>query len=250
MTDSSQGDGWWLAPDGKWYPPLDPTVPIDSAVRPKKRRITAVLLTSIVVLLGAAVAAYFVNGQNVPGFGSETAYASFALVDLTDENPLPSTIIIEMTRGPVEIFASQPQLTPIKFDIENSEQAQFTLTDARKEFQPGTTCNLIVEQVTTSAEFQVIVEDDQVSVRNFDGETVALCGRRNPVGEARLAAEIAAEEARLAAEIAAEIAAEEARLAAEIAAVKAERDAFCVRVRNSGETLVGPDGSGLFWYNC
>jgi hypothetical protein len=24
MSDSSQGDGWWLASDGKWYPPADP----------------------------------------------------------------------------------------------------------------------------------------------------------------------------------------------------------------------------------
>ena len=26
MSDTSQGDGWWLASDGKWYPPQTPVV--------------------------------------------------------------------------------------------------------------------------------------------------------------------------------------------------------------------------------
>jgi hypothetical protein len=27
MSDTSQGAGWWLASDGKWYPPENPVVP-------------------------------------------------------------------------------------------------------------------------------------------------------------------------------------------------------------------------------
>lgn len=28
MSDRSQGEGWWLASDGKWYPPQPPTAPV------------------------------------------------------------------------------------------------------------------------------------------------------------------------------------------------------------------------------
>ena len=196
MTDSSQGDGWWLAPDGKWYPPLDPNVVTEPPARSKKRRVTFVLLVSIVVLVGAAVAAYFVNGQTVPGFGSETGHVSFELVDSTDENPATS-IIVEMTRGPVETFASQSPLTPIQFEIGSSGQTQFTFTDAGKEFQPGSTCTLN-HSGSESTELQVIVADDRVSVRNDGGVTLIRCARQNPVEEARVAAEEAEREAFLA----------------------------------------------------
>ena len=39
MSDSSQGPGWWMDTDGKWYPPrpdgeapLPPTEPVDDLV--------------------------------------------------------------------------------------------------------------------------------------------------------------------------------------------------------------------------
>ncbi len=28
MSDRSQGEGWWLASDGKWYPPQPPAAPV------------------------------------------------------------------------------------------------------------------------------------------------------------------------------------------------------------------------------
>ncbi|MCX6509539.1 MAG: DUF4190 domain-containing protein [Actinobacteria bacterium] len=31
MSDSSQGPGWWMAADGKWYPPAPPAPPVPPA---------------------------------------------------------------------------------------------------------------------------------------------------------------------------------------------------------------------------
>jgi hypothetical protein len=28
MSDRSRGEGWWLASDGKWYPPRPPAPPV------------------------------------------------------------------------------------------------------------------------------------------------------------------------------------------------------------------------------
>jgi len=30
VSDQSQGPGWWLASDGKWYPPAEPTAPVEA----------------------------------------------------------------------------------------------------------------------------------------------------------------------------------------------------------------------------
>ncbi len=34
MSDTSQGDGWWLASDGKWYPPPRPDLPARAPITP------------------------------------------------------------------------------------------------------------------------------------------------------------------------------------------------------------------------
>lgn len=66
MSDTSQGDGWWQASDGKWYPPEQaagaaPPPPPGGGVQyaepeKKKRRTWLWVLIAVVVLLGGCVA--------------------------------------------------------------------------------------------------------------------------------------------------------------------------------------------------
>lgn len=53
MSDTSQGEGWWIASDGKWYPPQ----PAGSG-KPKKKFYTRVwfwLLVIVVLFLGGCI---------------------------------------------------------------------------------------------------------------------------------------------------------------------------------------------------
>ena len=43
MSDKSEGPGWWIASDGKWYPPeLHPTVRVDSTTEPSMQGLDGV----------------------------------------------------------------------------------------------------------------------------------------------------------------------------------------------------------------
>jgi hypothetical protein len=43
MSDKSEGPGWWIASDGKWYPPeLHPSVRVDSTTQPSMQGLDGV----------------------------------------------------------------------------------------------------------------------------------------------------------------------------------------------------------------
>lgn len=56
MSDVSQGPGWWLASDGKWYSPQQPPGPVPTNVIPEGRTLggSAVPLSNPVSVPGAA----------------------------------------------------------------------------------------------------------------------------------------------------------------------------------------------------
>ncbi len=68
MSDTSQGEGWWLAADGKWYPPQPaapvaapppPTAAAPAPANPKKKiykRVWFWLVMAVVVLFGGCIA--------------------------------------------------------------------------------------------------------------------------------------------------------------------------------------------------
>lgn len=56
MSDVSQGPGWWLASDGKWYPPQPPAPP---AAKPKKaiyKRVWFWILATLLLCMGGCTA--------------------------------------------------------------------------------------------------------------------------------------------------------------------------------------------------
>lgn len=70
MSDQSQGPGWWLASDGKWYPPetapgaVQPPAP--PAAKPPVWKRTWVVVTGIVVLLLIVAAALSSGDDDKP----------------------------------------------------------------------------------------------------------------------------------------------------------------------------------------
>lgn len=73
MSQQPQGPGWWLASDGRWYPPQPPQPgPPDApyqqyaqqpAPAPRRRNrgcVVAVVVTVAFVLIGGGIAAYYV----------------------------------------------------------------------------------------------------------------------------------------------------------------------------------------------
>jgi hypothetical protein len=56
MSDSPQGEGWWLASDGKWYPPQSAQTKSQGSARAwwkKKRFIIPLALVALVVVVSA-----------------------------------------------------------------------------------------------------------------------------------------------------------------------------------------------------
>lgn len=91
MSDVQRGPDWWLASDGRWYPPADP-------VRPPRRR---GLLVAAAALLGVAAAVVVVaiatRGGDSPDLEDEirssTPTCAEALLDLDRvPGPVPSCI--------------------------------------------------------------------------------------------------------------------------------------------------------------
>ena len=66
MSDSSQGPGWWLASDGKWYPPETAPPPSTTANYNERRRPAAATRTGNAVVTGGERGSHFLNrpGRN------------------------------------------------------------------------------------------------------------------------------------------------------------------------------------------
>ncbi|MGP0109525.1 MAG: DUF4190 domain-containing protein [Acidimicrobiales bacterium] len=71
MSDTSQGPGWWLASDGKWYPPSVPPGPLPSPVSPVGNAPTSTpQVRSVARTNGFAVASLVLGLLWVLGLGS------------------------------------------------------------------------------------------------------------------------------------------------------------------------------------
>jgi hypothetical protein len=69
--DTAQGPGWWQASDGKWYPP-QPAFPADTAVkRPLHKRVWFWLLIIVALGFAGCVATVSVAGVAVDHFAHE-----------------------------------------------------------------------------------------------------------------------------------------------------------------------------------
>ena len=82
MSDMSQGPGWWLASDGKWYPPGSgsggrPSTP-DAISKPGSRKGVLVLIGVIAVALiaGGVTAAVIISGSNRAVYPAEALPSS------------------------------------------------------------------------------------------------------------------------------------------------------------------------------
>jgi len=63
MSDQSQGPGWWIASDGKWYPPESaPTTPQPVGPPPKPRRTGLIVALAVVVVVVVAGALLLLAG--------------------------------------------------------------------------------------------------------------------------------------------------------------------------------------------
>lgn len=51
MSDTQQAPGWWLASDGKWYPPQTPAPPYAPAPKKRGRGCLIAVLAAVVVLI-------------------------------------------------------------------------------------------------------------------------------------------------------------------------------------------------------
>ena len=51
MSDSSQGEGWWLASDGKWYPPANGAAPAGSSSQTPTEAIISLVAGIVSILL-------------------------------------------------------------------------------------------------------------------------------------------------------------------------------------------------------
>ena len=67
MSDVSQGPGWWIASDGKWYPPqTPPAASFGTPIVPKKRRGRLYAVIGVLVVLGiVGVVGAVVNSNSV-----------------------------------------------------------------------------------------------------------------------------------------------------------------------------------------
>lgn len=80
MSDTSQGEGWWLASDGKWYPPQAASVvapppppgmppgPYPQPTKPSKplyKRVWFWVLMAVVVLFGGCIAIIAGTGKAI-----------------------------------------------------------------------------------------------------------------------------------------------------------------------------------------
>jgi hypothetical protein len=59
MSDQSQGPGWWIASDGKWYPPQSAA----PAAAPKKRRTGLIVGVALAVVVVAGVVIFLAGGS-------------------------------------------------------------------------------------------------------------------------------------------------------------------------------------------
>ena len=96
MTDQEQGPGWWLASDGKWYPPQGfPQMPVYQAVTPAAERPPAtwpVLGGAGLLVLGSflpwvsigRISAYGIEGDGIFTLVGGLILAVFGIVVLAD----------------------------------------------------------------------------------------------------------------------------------------------------------------------
>ncbi|MCU1460667.1 MAG: hypothetical protein JWO37_742 [Acidimicrobiales bacterium] len=110
MSDQSQGQGWWLASDGKWYPPelnpaALPTTAPSGATRPLYRKPWFIVTGSIVALLILA---------SVVGGGKKSHNANLATVahtTSTQETSAASATIATVTTAAATTVATVPPTT-------------------------------------------------------------------------------------------------------------------------------------------
>lgn len=90
MTDTSQGEGYWLASDGKWYPPAAPPPPNLPPPPGKKSHTgrTAILIIAGVIVLIIVLAAVLGGGKKHPTSSTATTLAS-----ATSTTAVPTTTV-------------------------------------------------------------------------------------------------------------------------------------------------------------
>src|SRR5262245_23497511 len=86
MSEYSQGEGWWQASDGKWYPPeLHPSVPAPTQLPPQKSSnnwtIIAMVIGVVVVLAGLAVVFIGRDSGNKKATGSASVSTASGVPD-------------------------------------------------------------------------------------------------------------------------------------------------------------------------
>jgi hypothetical protein len=90
MSSTSQGEGWWLASDGKWYPPTSANRP---APPPPPKSKKGAKIGCLVIVGGLVVVILIVVLAVVLGGSSGTTYRA-VITDLTPANPAEMNVII------------------------------------------------------------------------------------------------------------------------------------------------------------
>src|ERR1700733_8216097 len=106
MSDTSQGPGWWLASDGKWYAPelhptasqpqaTEPTRPFGSQPGPAKQpqdwyRRTWVIVVALIVFFPVGLALMWMSGWKMPTkIIVSVACVALVVVSVTTSKPAP-----------------------------------------------------------------------------------------------------------------------------------------------------------------
>ena len=95
MSDTSQGAGWWLASDGKWYPPQPPAPapPPPPVGRPQRKRpgclaiiggAAVLLVLLVIVIVIVAVAGSKSTKTNTSDLGGSAPSAAYKVGDTAD----------------------------------------------------------------------------------------------------------------------------------------------------------------------
>jgi hypothetical protein len=201
MSDTSQGGGWWIASDGKWYPPevhpyyqvpaLPQAVPAFPAFQnptysvgtpsPQElgKRASGRLITSIAVgivavaLVIGAVVAFGSSSKNIPAAASSSTspQPSSATTD-----PIPA--IASQWTGYTRTFISAAQQENTTFlaaagDI--TKQSQRISTDATTASSnlTGSNCTSLITSSDFSAYSSCLSQDRQATTQAENDETAA-----------------------------------------------------------------------------